>query len=667
MKVVPVAILSLFATIGWAATPSTRDFARHAEFGMAKLSPDGSLLAATVPRGDETHVAVIRLADMKVIGRLRARDHEHAAGLWWVNDERIVIAIGSSAGPLEATVLTGELVAANADGSGRRYLYGYRGQSETGTRVSSGSIDYGWGWMLDPMVDDKTQIWIRAVRSTNPWLGGLLSYAHLLDVYSSRRDNGIAGPLPGVTDFLIDNAGALRFAIVEDEEKLVDRTYRYDDDARKWIEIGAARTGRSLVPLAARGNNGLAYFKARAGTDRYCLQQMDPGSGELTPLSCNDAADVDGVYFSADRDTPIAVSYAAGLPTVDWIAPEHADAKLLATLMRSFPGQQLQTASWSRDGSRLLFHVQSDRNPGELYLYDRKINKAQFVYAYRDWIDPAQMGERRPIEFKSRDGATLHGYLTLPPGREVKALPLVVNPHGGPFGVRDEWAWDADAQLLATHGYAVLQVNFRGSAGYGSTHYESARGKWGTMMIDDITDGVRELQRTGTIDVSRVCIYGGSYGGYAALMSAVREPELYRCVVAYAGVYDLPALKRQSDIGRSRHGRNYIDQYIGGDTQALAAQSPIRMLDRLKAPVLIVHGELDERAPYAQAKALRSAMEDRHLPYEWLVKSGEGHGFWSEINREELYTRMLAFLDAHIGQGAATPQSARSPLSGTGP
>jgi dipeptidyl aminopeptidase/acylaminoacyl peptidase len=646
-------VLSLVATTGWAAAPSVRDFARHAEFGIAKLSPDGSLLAATVPRGEETHVAVIRLADMKVIGNLRAPDQEHAVDLWWVNDERIVIAVGSSAGPLEAPELTGELLAANADGSRRRYLYGYRGETKVGAR--SGSADFGWGWMLWPQVDDKSQIWISTVRSTNPWLGGLLSYAHRLDVYDSRRDHGIAGPLPGWTDFLVDDAGALRFAIVQDEKTLVDRTFRYDSEARKWNEIGVAGKGRSLVPLAARGNGGVAYFRARDGNDRYCLDEMDPSSGALKTLSCNDAADADAVYFSADRKTPLAVSYEAGVPIVDWIAEEHADAQLLAALTRSFPGQQLQPVSWSRDGSRLLFLVQSDRNPGEMYLYDRKINKAQFVYAYREWIDPAQMGERRPIEFKSRDGATLHGYLTLPPGREAKALPLVVNPHGGPFGIRDSWSWDADPQLLATRGYAVLQVNFRGSGGYGSNHYESARSKWGTMMIDDITDGVRELQRTGTIDAARVCIYGGSYGGYAALMSAVREPELYRCAIGYAGVYDLAALKRQSDIGRSKGGRNYIDQYIGDDTNALEAQSPINLLERLKAPVLIVHGELDERAPYAQAKALRSAMEDRDLRYEWLAKPGEGHGFWKEENREELYTRMLAFLEAHIGPGASAP------------
>lgn len=653
MRFVAAMVLSLAASTAWAATPSIRDFARHAEFGIAKLSPDGSLLAATVPRGDETHVAVIRLADMKVIGNLRAPDHEHAADLWWVNDERIVIAIGSSAGPLEAPGLTGELVAANADGSGKRYLYGYRGESKVG--VGSGSGDYGWGWMLRPQANEQSQIWIRTVRSTNPWLGGLLSYAHRLDVYDSRRDNGVAAPLPGQADFLVDNAGVLRYAIVQDEKALVDRTYRYDADARKWSEIGVPSKGRSLVPLAARGDNSFAYFKARDGNDRYCLKEMDPSSGELTPLSCNDVADVEDVYFSADRSMPIAVAYEAGLPEIDWIVPDHADAKLLAALTRSFPGQQLRPVSWSRDSSRLLFHVQSDRNPGELYLYDRKINKAQFVYAYRDWIDPAQMGERRPVEFKSRDGATLHGYLTLPPGRDAKALPLVVHPHGGPFGIRDHWAWEADPQFLASRGYAVLQVNFRGSDGYGSKHYEAARAKWGTMMIDDITDGVRELQRAGTIDASRICIYGGSYGGYAALMSAVREPELYRCVIGYAGVYDLSALKRQSDIGRSKGGRNYIDQYIGDDAETLEAQSPINMLDRLKAPVLIVHGELDERAPYAQARALRSAMEDRHLRYEWLAKSGEGHGFWKEENREEFYARLLAFLDAHIGTGARTP------------
>ncbi|TJY60010.1 S9 family peptidase [Sinimarinibacterium sp. CAU 1509] len=633
-----------------AAPPSVRDFARHAEFGKAKLSPDGTLLAATVPRGDETHVAVIRLADMKIIGSLRAPDHEHAADLWWVSDERIVIAIGSSAGPLEQPGLTGELVASNADGSAKRYLYGYRGQSATG--AGSGSIEYGWGWMLHPMIDNKDDIWIKTVRSTNPYLGGTLSYAHRLNVYTSRRDNGVAAPLPGSADFLVDDAGTLKFAVIGDEKTLFDRTFAYESVERKWREIGTPRKGRSLIPIAADSVTGAAYFKARDRSNRYCLESMNSQSGELSPLSCDNVADLDSVLLSADRKQPLAARYEPGKPVTDWINPEHADAELIRALAQSFPDQEVSPVSWSRNADRLLFLVDSDRNPGELYLYDRKVNKAQFVYAYRSWINPSQMGERRPISFKSRDGATIHGYLTLPPGRTEKQLPLVVNPHGGPFGIRDGWQWESDPQFLATQGYAVLQVNFRGSAGYGSKHYEDGRGHWGTTMIDDITDGVHYLTESGVVDGSRICIYGGSYGGYASLMSAVREPDLYRCVIGYAGVYDLPALKRNSDIRRSKMGRNYMNQYIGDDPDELEAQSPINHLEALKAPVFIVHGELDERAPFDQAKLLRKAMDKRKLPYEWMVKSNEGHGFWNEDHREELYTKMLAFLREHIGAGA---------------
>ena len=278
--------------------------------------------------------------------------------------------------------------------------------------------------------------------------------------------------------------------------------------------------------------------------------------------------------------------------------------------------------------------------------------KADYLVSKRSWIDPDLMGGRRPIVVPARDGTQLHGFLTLPKGAAGKNLPLVVNPHGGPFGIRDDWEWDLDPQLLASRGYAVLQINYRGSAGYGRRFRNAGKALWDSVMIDDISDAARWTVTQGYADPKRLCIYGGSYGGYAALASAEREPDLYRCTIGYAGVYDLPLFKRDSDISDTTSGRNYIDEFVGATPERLAEASPVNHVDKLKAAVLIVHGTQDKRAPFTQAKSLRKALEDRQYPFEWMEVAGEGHGFYAPENRKAFYEKLIGFLDQHIGSTA---------------
>ena len=365
------------------------------------------------------------------------------------------------------------------------------------------------------------------------------------------------------------------------------------------------------------------------------------------------------MILSFDQAEPIAALYQGAPPWERVLDSAHPDAAKLRLLQKAFPDQIVEPVSATTDGARVVLHVYSDHNPGDYYLFDPKTMNADLIDSQRDWIDPRQMAEQRAVEFKARDGQAIHGLLTLPPGVPAHKLPLVVNPHGGPFGVMDSWGWSREPQLLASRGYAVLQVNFRGSGGYGASFESAGRQGWDTVMIDDITDGTRWAIQQGFADASRICIYGASYGGYAALMSALREPDLYRCVIGYAGVYDLPRLRRDSDIADTAQGRRFMNEFIGDDKR-LKAASPLTYIDRLKAAVMIVHGEEDKRAPFSQAKALRGALDERHYPYEWLVKPDEGHGFYEEANLMELYTRLLAFLDRNIGTqaDAAKPEAA---------
>jgi dipeptidyl aminopeptidase/acylaminoacyl peptidase len=224
---------------------------------------------------------------------------------------------------------------------------------------------------------------------------------------------------------------------------------------------------------------------------------------------------------------------------------------------------------------------------------------------------------------------------------------MVVMPHGGPHGVRDYWRFDPYVQMLASRGFAVLQVNFRGSGGYGREFLYSGYKRWGLEMQDDVTDATLWAIANGITTPNSVCIFGASYGGYASLMGAVKEPDLYACAIVYVGVYDLEMMLTEGDIPETESGKNYLDQALGNDLQDLRQRSPINHLEKLTAPLMIVHGAKDRRVPIEQAEALRERMDDLGKEYEWLVKPNEGHGFYDKDNRIELYEAMLEFLNRH--------------------
>ena len=258
------------------------------------------------------------------------------------------------------------------------------------------------------------------------------------------------------------------------------------------------------------------------------------------------------------------------------------------------------------------------------------------------------MAATKPISFKARDGLTIHGYLTLPENQEAKNLPLVVMPHGGPHGPRDWWGFDPDAQLLANRGMAVLKVNFRGSGGYGRSFEHAGHKKWGAEIQYDIIDATKYVVAQGFADPNNICIMGASFGGYSALQSSIIEPDLFKCAIGVVGVYDLPLMFKEGDIAGRERGQRYLKQVLGEDQQQLKAYSPVFNIDKLKAPVLVVHGGDDQRAPIEQAESLISSLKQANHPYEYMLLENEGHGFYKPKHRTEYYKRVLAFLQQHL-------------------
>jgi dipeptidyl aminopeptidase/acylaminoacyl peptidase len=257
------------------------------------------------------------------------------------------------------------------------------------------------------------------------------------------------------------------------------------------------------------------------------------------------------------------------------------------------------------------------------------------------------MSASQPFEFTTRDALTLHGFVNRPQGANGPG-PMVVMVHGGPYFVADDWDFDEETQLLTAQGYAVLRVNFRGSAGFGRHFMELGYRQWGGAMVDDITDATRWAIAKGIADPRRICIYGASYGGFAALMSVAREPQLYRCAIGLSGAYDLSKLYRWGDIHRSDYGMHYLNVVLGGDKQTLQAHSPTALASAIKVPVLLAHGTLDARVPIKHAKEMRSALEDAGDPPEFVTYDWEGHGLSDPAHLKDFYGRLIRLLEKSL-------------------
>jgi dipeptidyl aminopeptidase/acylaminoacyl peptidase len=355
------------------------------------------------------------------------------------------------------------------------------------------------------------------------------------------------------------------------------------------------------------------------------------------------------MLHGAGRQLPFGASAGIGVPKAVYFDEANPDAQLHKLLSQQFPGSWVSFDSFSQDGNLLLFGVASDRDPGSYYLYDKRTGKADLLFSSMEQIDPEQMAERRPISFATRDGHTLHGYLTMPRHAAGARLPMVLLPHGGPHDVADEWFFDPDAQFLASRGYAVLQVNFRGSNGRGLSFRHAGYRQWGGKIQDDLVDGVRWAIGQGEVDAKRIYVYGASFGGYSALMLAACEPGMFRCAVGYAGVYDLNQMASTGEAKASKRLRATLARTIGTDKAELDRYSPAMQAERITIPVLLVHGGKDKRAPLAQAEAMRAALVKAGHPPEWLVAPNEGHGFYDTRNVTEFYQRLEAFLARHLG------------------
>lgn len=648
MRRLLIALLLLLSpqTVTLAEVPLA-DFARNDSFDNASISPDGQYVALTIPLANGRGIAVIDLRQGKIVLKRWFGEDRWITDYLWASDKRLVVSLAENFGGVEKPEPTGEMIAFDADGSNQQYLFGYRGEDLSGTRsirsrIKMGRASNAFGFPIRSLPKDPAHILVQTRTFDSEADDGKTS-AYRMSVLDGKLDHELVAPISGWLHFVADSDGFVRYAVGRDERNVL-RSFVRTPDKPAWSELPVP-AGTSAQPMFLSNDGQRVFLRSDEGGDYDCLVEQRLDDGARKAMACDEGSDLLDVIPSFDSDEPVAVRFHDGRQDVRLLDADHPSRAKLAELLKAFPGQHVRLNSATRDGSKVVVLVDSDRNPGDYYLFDTTTMKADYLVGRSAWLDPETMPERRPIEFKARDGQRIRGYLTLPLGLEAKRLPLVVNPHGGPFNIEDGWGFDAESAALASRGYAVLQINFRGSGGYGRAFIESGKRGWATTMIDDLADGTRWAIEQGYADPARIGIYGASYGGYAALMSGIREPELFRGVVTFVGVFDLLMWKADTDVSDRRRGRNYIDEFVGATDDSLRAASPSSYVERLKAPVFIVHGENDHRVPFNQAKELRKALKKAGHPHEWLAIEGEGHGFFKPENRTQFLTRLIAFFD----------------------
>jgi dipeptidyl aminopeptidase/acylaminoacyl peptidase len=472
--------------------------------------------------------------------------------------------------------------------------------------------------------------------------------AHRLTLATGRLE--LVGRNPGnVIGWLADREGRLRAARAQTPAGDYQLLVRDDEDADLRVVAEYANEDGGH-PYAFTPDGRRLWVGSARGSDLLRLVELDPADGSERELDADEEVDLSGPVVSDRTGELLGAVYLR-----DRIVMHAWDERLARdweAIRALHPGDPRITG---QDAEETAFVVafDDDRDPGATFLYERDSGRSELLFRSRPWLDPATLAPMRPVTIASRDGLPLRSYLTLPLGVEPRGLPAVLVVHGGPWA-RDAWGYDPQVQLLANRGYAVLQVNYRGSTGFGKAFTHAAEREFAGRMHDDLIDGVDWLVAEGIADPARIGIYGGSYGGYAALVGATFTPDVFAAVVSVVGPSSLVTLVRSFPPYWRPFLASTWFRYVGDpdDPEQLAdmeARSPLNRVDRIRAPLLVVQGANDPRVTKRESDQIVAALRARGVEVEYLVKDDEGHGFVKPENRLEAYAAIERFLARHLG------------------
>ncbi|WP_223668569.1 alpha/beta hydrolase family protein [Kangiella shandongensis] len=626
------------------------DFAKKPQFKSTKISPDGKHLAFTFEEGTEVKLGIINLVDKELLTSFDVGPNREVVFFRWANNERIILLAGNITGWLDGAKKNYRLMAGNIDGTKREELWDYQ---RSGIRIISTYDE-------DP---EKILVYKSHWQDNDVKL-------HYLDTYKAKLDYApdspeAVGDDAGIRAIFVDLNDEPRVALEfdpQDEDDSTDNVSRLHlkDIGGEWKVMALPKNRDevpTVLPLGFNLDNDKFYFRSNHDLDHDGVLGffvLDMKTQEITKLFRHPDVDVIAA-IKGDEGEVVGVYYEPGYPSYYYLDdPSVADeVSFHKNLRASFKGSDITVSNYSKDGKFTVVRVASDRNPGDYYLFNRENNKAEYITSSMPHIKPKEMAMIEPFAMQARDGLKMYGQITIPNNKELKDLPMVVFPHGGPYGAYDLWRFDWRAQLLANRGYLVLQLNYRGSGRYGQDFEDAGHGEWGTKMQDDLADATLWAIKQGYADKDRVCMHGISYGGYASMHAAVRHPDLYQCVIPEAGLYDIELQWDKADSFRNASAA-YKNSWLAkafssSDTKVLEERSPAFHADKVKVPVFLIHGEDDVRVPIENAYVMEEALKKEGKDVQTYYRE-DGHGFQKVEYRIESFELIFDFLEEHIGK-----------------
>ncbi len=596
-----------------------KDFFKNPEKTGFQISPDGKYLSYLAPWETRLNIFVQEIGKEEVV-RLTEEKNRDIGMYFWANENRILFL--KDKGGDENFRLWG----VNADGS---------------SLICLTDFDSVTTQIIDRLEDIPDEV-IIGLNKRNK------------EIFDAYRLNIVTGKMemiaenPGnIESWMTDHEGKLRIAVATDG---VNRSLLYRATEKDAFEVIITTNFReSLDPLFFTFDNQNIYAASNIGRDKTAIVEYNLAEKkEVKIIYENPDYDVSQLSYSRKRKVITAASYTS------WKRERHFFDNEIKAIFEDVAKQvneevEVSFSAMTKNEDQFIVRTYSDRTLGSYYLYNAGTKKLEKLHEVSPWLKAEEMAVMKPIEFKSRDGLTIHGYLTMPNCGQDKNLPVVVNPHGGPW-YRDSWGFNPEIQFLANRGYAVLQINFRGSTGYGRNFWEASFKQWGKTMQDDITDGVNWLISEGIADKDRIAIYGASYGGYATLAGLTYTPDLYCCGVDYVGVSNLfTFMKTIPPYWKPFMEMMY--EMVGDpkkDSLLMAEASPVFHADKIKAPLFVAQGANDPRVNKAESDQMVDALKKRGVEVEYMVKDNEGHGFYNEENQFDFYEAMEKFLAKHM-------------------